>query len=303
LPEENWDNQLEYLQKSRILAHNDDYLEFLVKKVWKLEKPVSLVDFGCGFGYMGTKLLPLLAPGSRYTGLDIAPALLEAGRHLYAKLPYTHEFLSSEVYRTPFEDGAFDVAIAHSVLMHIERPFEALKEMIRVTRPGGMVITANANRNAWQALFYIDELNTQETTSIVFTQQMNQHIRQQTGVDYNIGIKVPVMMDKLGLKNIGCRIDDRVTILFPSLPPAEKAQIFEALCISGLALPENYPAGRAQVRERLLGYGIAPEEIAKVLEFEEKMDFRHKGKGYHTLYPELAAWAYGTVVKQKKRLR
>jgi len=159
-----------------------------------------------------------------------------------------------------------------------------------------MIISANANRNAWQALFYIDELNTQETTSIAFTQQMNKYIRQQTGVDYNMGIKVPVMMDKLGLKNIGCRIDDRVTMLFPSMEQQEKDRVFQALCISGLALPENYRAGRAKVRERLLGYGIAPEDIDIVLEFEEKMDFRHHGMEYHTMYPELAVWSYGTKV-------
>jgi ubiquinone/menaquinone biosynthesis C-methylase UbiE len=148
LAEENWDNQIEYLQKSRFIAHNDDYLEFLVKKVWRLEKPISLVDFGCGFGYMGTKLLPLLRKGSAYTGLDKAPSLLKAGRKLFATLSYPHEFIESEVYNTPFADNTFDVAISHSVLMHIEKPEEALKEMIRVTRPGGMVITANANRNA-----------------------------------------------------------------------------------------------------------------------------------------------------------
>jgi ubiquinone/menaquinone biosynthesis C-methylase UbiE len=297
MAEENWDYQLEYLQKSRFMTHNDDYLEFLVTKVWKLDKPVSIVDFGCGFGYLGTKLMPLLPHGSSYTGVDKASNLLRVGRKIFSELYYLHTFVESEVYRTPFEDDSFDIAVSHSVLMHIERPMEALKEMKRVTRHGGMVITSNVNRNAWNALFYIDELNTQETTPIAFSQQMNKDIRQKTGVDYNIGIKVPVMMDKLGFKDIGCRIDDRVTMLFPSMPRAEKEQIFEALCISGLALPENYKEMQAAARERFLGYGIKEEDIDKQFENEEKMDFRHQGMGYHTMYPELATWAYGTVQK------
>jgi ubiquinone/menaquinone biosynthesis C-methylase UbiE len=297
MAEENWDNQLEYLQKSRFMAHNDDYLEFLVKTVWKLEKPVSIVDFGCGFGYLGTKIMPLLHAGSSYTGVDKAPNLLNAGRKLFTKYYFLHTFVESEVYHTPFEENTFDIAIAHSVLMHLERPMEALKEMKRVTRHGGMLITANANRNAWHALFYVDELNTQETISLTFTQQMNRYIRQQTGVDYNIGIKVPVMMDKLGLKYVGCRIDDCVNLLFPSMDLEKKRRVFEGLCYAGLALPEDYQAGREQARQRLLGYGITPEEIEKVFDFEEKMDFRHQGMNYHTMYPELATWAFGTVQK------
>jgi ubiquinone/menaquinone biosynthesis C-methylase UbiE len=299
MPEENWDNQLEYLQKSRFMAHNDDYLEFLVTKVWQIEKPVKIVDFGCGFGYMGTKLMPLLPSGSSYTGVDKAPALLNAARKLFSSSApyYLHEFVTSEVYKTPFKDDTFDIAIAHSVLMHIERPMEALREMIRVTRHGGMVITTNANRNAWNALFYVDELNTQETTPLTFSQQMNKDIRRKTGVDYNIGIKVPVMMDRAGLKDIGCRMDDRVTMLLPSMDSEEKKKVFEALCISGLALPENFKEKQTEMREKFLSYGISPEDIERQFENEEQMDFRHNGLSYHTMYPELATWAYGTVVK------
>jgi ubiquinone/menaquinone biosynthesis C-methylase UbiE len=297
LAEENWDNQLEYLQKSRFMAHNDDYLEFLVKKVWKLDKPVSLVDFGCGYGYIGTKLLPLLPPGSHYTGIDKAPNLLEAGRHLYAKLTYPHEFIESEVYTTPFADNTYDVAIALSVLMHLERPAEALREMIRVTRNGGMVIAANANRNAWQALFYIDELNTQETVAFGLTQQLNRDIRLKTGVDYNIGIKTPVLMERAGLKNIGCRMSDRVNYLSPSLDEADKEKLFEAFCTSGLALPDDFQAERPKIREYLLGHGVLPEDIETCFASQVEMDFKNRGKTYHTLYPELATWSYGTVEK------
>ena len=65
-----WDSKFEYLRNSRFLYHNDGYLEFLVAKVWKIEKPVKVVDFGCGYGFVGIKLLPLLPKGSTYTGID-----------------------------------------------------------------------------------------------------------------------------------------------------------------------------------------------------------------------------------------
>ena len=52
----NWNEKLEYLQTTRQNMWNDDYFEFLVKNVWKLDKPINIIDFGCGYGYLGTKL-------------------------------------------------------------------------------------------------------------------------------------------------------------------------------------------------------------------------------------------------------
>lgn len=45
-----WDKKVEYLRNTRWLYYNDDYLEFLVKGVWKIKGPVNIIDFGCGYG-------------------------------------------------------------------------------------------------------------------------------------------------------------------------------------------------------------------------------------------------------------
>lgn len=39
----------------------------------------------------------------------------------------------------PFKDGAFDIACSEQVLEHVSRPFEMISEMIRVTKPGGLI--------------------------------------------------------------------------------------------------------------------------------------------------------------------
>lgn len=295
MAEENWDNQLEYLQKSRFLYHNDDYLEFLVKKVWRLNVPCKVADFGCGYGYVGTKFLPLLPAGSSYTGIDKAPTLLKEARRIYGKMSYPYKFIQSEVYNAPIADNSFDVTVSHAVLMHLERPSEAIKEMIRVTRNGGLVITCDANRNAWNALFYVDELNTQEVVPLGLHQQMNRDIREKTGIDYNIGIKTPVLMEKAGLKNIGCRLSDCVVCLLPTMDEEKKKQIHEALCKEGLVPPEDFE--KEKLRERLLDHGISPDDIEKQISIEVKMDFRNKGKNYHALFPGVLTWSYGTVEK------
>ena len=78
-----WDTKLEYLKRTRDLYYNDDYIEFLVNYVWKLSKPVHIIDFGCGYGYLGLKLLPLLPKGSTYTGVDKGEQLISQARELF----------------------------------------------------------------------------------------------------------------------------------------------------------------------------------------------------------------------------
>ena len=57
--------------------HNVDYLEFLVSKVWRIDRhPLKIVEFGCGYGRFASMLLPLVASGSSYTGFDSAAALV-----------------------------------------------------------------------------------------------------------------------------------------------------------------------------------------------------------------------------------
>lgn len=297
MTEENWDKQVDYLKRSRILYLNDDYFEFLVSKVWKLDKPSQIIDFGCGLGYMGTKLLPLLPEGSSYTGIDKSAVLLKEVGSIYNGLPWQHRFIQSEAYSVPFDDNSFDIAVSHAVLMHLERATEALNEMIRVTRDGGMVITCDANRNAHSALFFTDGVNIQERIPLQLGQQMNKAIRERTGVDYNIGIKTPALMEKAGLKNIGCRISDHVTCLFPSMEEEERNRLHELLCKEGLALPDDFEAKKQDWIDRLAGYGVNREDITTQITNEIEMDFQNRGQEYFTAFPGLMTWSYGTVVK------
>ena len=60
---EYWEKRLEYLKRSRKTMWNDDYFSFLVRDVWKIDKPISVLDCGCGYGSLGKMLMPLLPAG------------------------------------------------------------------------------------------------------------------------------------------------------------------------------------------------------------------------------------------------
>jgi SAM-dependent methyltransferase len=49
------------------------------------------------------------------------------------------DFREADGYKLPFADGCFDVTHCHQVLCHLKSPWDILREMFRVTKPGGLV--------------------------------------------------------------------------------------------------------------------------------------------------------------------
>jgi ubiquinone/menaquinone biosynthesis C-methylase UbiE len=292
-----WDAGDEYLQNCYLLQHNDDYLAFLVKQVWQLEQSCRLVEFGCGTGKMGLKLLPLLPKGSSYTGFDQSAALLAKGQEAWDNYPWQPACYQGSIYHAPFINDSFDIALTHTVLMHVPNVTQVLKEMVRVTRGGGMVITCEANRNAHTALLHIEEVNHQEQVPLDLFQTMNAAVRQKTGVDHNIGAKMPVLMHRAGLVNIQARISDAVRPLMPPLDTAYKKALFQAICDEGYGQPRPNDAQIERWKANLMGYGISEQAAQAEIERELAQDFLNKGPNYHTVFTTLLTWSYGTVAK------
>jgi ubiquinone/menaquinone biosynthesis C-methylase UbiE len=298
-PGDYWDNAAEYLRQTFILQHNEDYLEFLVQQVWKIEAASRLCEFGCGAGKMGLHLLPLLAPGSSYTGIDESASLITRAREVWTGAPWPHEFFEGSIYDTHFPENSFDITLSHTVLMHVPHPEQALQEMIRVTRPGGWVIACEANRNAHTALLHIEEANHQETTPLELFQTINRSIRQRSGVDHNIGIKLPVLMQGAGLTQVQCRISDAVRCLFPPMDTPEKTQLFKAICDEGYGTPQPDAEQRAAWKSNLLRMGISEEAAEAEITRELEEDFLNKGIKYHTVYASLLTWTFGKVPEKR----
>ena len=297
---ESWEDKFESLRASRVLTHNADYLEFLVSKVWRIDRhPLKIAEFGCGYGRFASMLLPLVASGSSYTGFDSAAALVSRGKEIFGESPYPTSFVRGDVHHAPLRDGHFDVTIAHLVLMHSPDPEMALREMIRVTRPGGMLITCDANRNGHNALLHIEEANEQETTQLDLIQVVNRSIRRESGVDYNIGMKTVVLMHRLGLENVQARMSDSVVLLFPPVDTSEKEQIFRAMCSEGLGYQPTDEAEIERWRQNLLERGVARESADKEIKRELDRDFLHKGRTYHTVSACAFTFSFGTVPHER----
>jgi len=125
-----------------------------------------LLDVGCGPGTITIDLAARIAPGS-VVGLDRSERVLELARDAARIAGAANvSFQVGDVYALPFEDASFDVVHAHQVLQHLTDPVAALRELRRVTRPGGLVAVRDADYSAmtwyppsagldeWRALYH-----------------------------------------------------------------------------------------------------------------------------------------------------
>jgi SAM-dependent methyltransferase len=106
---------------------------------------MSLLDVGCGPGTITVDLAARIAPG-RVTAVELTDDALSLARAEAQRQDRRNvEFVTSDVHALVFPDDTFDVVHAHQVLQHVADPVQALREMRRVCKPGGVVAARDAD--------------------------------------------------------------------------------------------------------------------------------------------------------------
>lgn len=104
-----------------------------------------LLDVGCGPGTITVDLAALVAPGQVVALEREAAVLGEVARLADARGLRNLSCTVGDVYELRYEDDSFDIVHAHQLLQHLSEPVAALREMRRVTRPGGVVAARDAD--------------------------------------------------------------------------------------------------------------------------------------------------------------
>lgn len=95
----------------------------------------EVLDVACGTGIVARTVADRLAGDGRVVGLDLAEAMLAVARRVRPDV----EWRQGDVAALPFPDRSFDVVLCQMALMFFPDRVRALREMTRVTRPGGTV--------------------------------------------------------------------------------------------------------------------------------------------------------------------
>jgi SAM-dependent methyltransferase len=151
-----------------------------------------LLDVGCGIGDDARALAERVGRGGRVVGLDSSAVLIEEAHRRGESQHFSLEFRVGDVSHLEFPDENFDGCRADRVFMHLENREQALREMVRVTRPGGRIVVREPD---WDTLV-IDH------SDCNLTQHILSHHFAQSIRHAHTGRQLYRLFQQAGLENI-----------------------------------------------------------------------------------------------------
>jgi SAM-dependent methyltransferase len=203
----------------RDLFWNRDFLELMARR-WGLDGVREALDVGCGAGHWGRTVLSHLPPQASMVGVDREPKFLAlAQQQAQARgLAERLSFVEGSLEALPFADDRFDLVTCQMVLIHVADAEGALREMIRVTRPGGLVVVVEPDNRAGNLALLNGEpaLLDDEIASLVLLQLVCERGKQQLGEgNWSIGGLLPGLLRAAGLRDVRAHTNDRCIDLAP----------------------------------------------------------------------------------------
>jgi SAM-dependent methyltransferase len=97
-----------------------------------------VLDVACGTGILARHVAPLVGPSGSVVGLDINEGMLDVARRKAPEI----EWKQGRAEELPFAEGSFDAVVSQFALMFFEDRQGAIREMLRVLKPGGRLAVA-----------------------------------------------------------------------------------------------------------------------------------------------------------------
>jgi arsenite methyltransferase len=113
-----------------------------------LHPRMSVADVGAGTGFMAAGLAPLV---EKVHLLDGSAAMLEVARLNLAQFDNL-EFQRADGLSLPLPDASLDAVFANMYLHHCPDPLAAIREMVRILRPGGRLVITDMDAHPYEWL-------------------------------------------------------------------------------------------------------------------------------------------------------
>jgi SAM-dependent methyltransferase len=133
--------------------------------------------------------------------------------------------------KLPFADASFDLVTCQTVLIHMPDPGAAVDEMVRVVRPGGLILAAEPN-NVARALMF-DSVSFHDPVDEILARARLQLICERGKAalgegNNSIGDLVPSLFAERDLVDVCVYLNDKADILLPPYDsPAQRATLEE----------------------------------------------------------------------------
>lgn len=135
-----------------VLPHSAEDSLQLLEDTLQINAEDEILDVACGPGIVSCWLA---RKAKRVTGADLVPAMLDQarGRQADASL-HNLQWSLADADRLPFSENSFTCVVTRYSFHHLLDPRQALREMVRVCRPGGRIAVADVTPDEGKTAAY-----------------------------------------------------------------------------------------------------------------------------------------------------
>ncbi len=276
-----------YQRKSAIHKYGRDR----IASFYGLHPGMTVMDVGCGLGFLGRNYWGYFGKAGHYIGVDMSPDLLKHANQESSEWAKGGEvsFTVGNAYDLPFADNTTDAVMCQTLLMHLQDPAKALREMIRVVKPGGAVICQEPDNLATQLRKRHWSLPDDSIEDLILKTKVaalcnKGRIKLGLG-DNSIGPGVYLMMRQLGLIDVDVRTTEYVPHLHPPYADEQEKVQLEMLR-KQLLDDKRRETLREREREEFLAGGGTDEEWVQYCTYSDKFvtGMRQQIKEGHYFY-------------------
>lgn len=129
--------------------------EGLLRRAVGSETPSAVLDCGVGAGALSQALTRVLPYRFALTAIDVSPRMLEQTEDALHAANADVTLRQADAAALPFDDNSFDMVMTAHMLEHLSDPAVALREMVRVLRPGGRLVVCVTRRTLLGMLVHL----------------------------------------------------------------------------------------------------------------------------------------------------
>lgn len=117
--------------------------------------PIRVLDVGCGTGVFAERIRSAM-PQAQVVGIDLVAGMLDGGKARWAMHSDSVFPVQADSERLPFAPGTFDAVTCANSFHHYPDQQRAVREMVRVLKPGGHLILVDGFRDRPYGWFIYD---------------------------------------------------------------------------------------------------------------------------------------------------
>ncbi len=180
-------SSLAFVSRRTLESHGAFFIDYL-------RPGMRVLDVGCGPGSITVGIASRIGDG-RVIGVDISDSQVRLAEQTAADQGVANAaFQSGNAYDLPFEDAQFDALFSHALIEHLAEPVRAMREFLRVLKPGGVMSVATPD---WGGFLYGPP-----SSDLTAAVKAFEALQVRNGGDVNVGCKLSQLAIDAGFEQV-----------------------------------------------------------------------------------------------------